>query len=153
MNKKGFTLVELLAVITLIAILSGIAVPNVISSINNSKKNTFLLDAKRMVSKAEYLISSRSEDRNLVKSGETVQYSFEQLNEKGEFQTDADGQPFNLNSFVKVTKNGNNYSYCICAMGKKRIISKNGTNDCSSLNNCILSEELTSIDIVKDVTE
>ena len=43
MNKKGFTLVELLAVITLIAIIAGMAVPNVMSSIENSKKNTFLL--------------------------------------------------------------------------------------------------------------
>ena len=57
-NKKGFTLVELLAVIALLALLMGIAVPNIISTINNSKRNDFLSDTKRMVAKAEYLISS-----------------------------------------------------------------------------------------------
>ena len=41
MNKKGFTLVELLAVIALLALLTGIAVPNVISTINNNKKNRY----------------------------------------------------------------------------------------------------------------
>ena len=40
-NKKGFTLVELLAVIALLALLMGIAVPNIISTINNSKEMIF----------------------------------------------------------------------------------------------------------------
>ena len=46
MDKKGFTLVELLAVIALVSVLSGLAVSNVISSVKNSKKNEFLMDAK-----------------------------------------------------------------------------------------------------------
>lgn len=151
MNKKGFTLVELLAVITLIAILSGIAVANVISSINNSKKNTFLLDAKRMVSRAEYLISENSEDRNLVKTTTSgVIYSYATLNDKGEFQTDSDGGVFDSNSFVKVTREGSVIMYCVCVIGSKRLISSGNTCNATTGAGCIDSSELSSISIVKD---
>lgn len=37
LNRKGFTLVEVLAVIVVIALVVGIAVPNVVSSIRRSK--------------------------------------------------------------------------------------------------------------------
>ena len=37
LNNKGFTLVEVLAVIVIIGLLAGIAIPNVLSSINTSK--------------------------------------------------------------------------------------------------------------------
>ena len=46
MNKKGFTLVELLAVIAILAILVIIALPNVLSMFNSAKKDTFLTEAK-----------------------------------------------------------------------------------------------------------
>lgn len=52
MNKKGFTLVELLAVITILAILVIIALPNVIKLYNNAKKNTFLTEAKTIYKEA-----------------------------------------------------------------------------------------------------
>lgn len=46
MNKKGFTLVELLAVIAILAILVIIALPNVLNMFNQAKKDTFLTEAK-----------------------------------------------------------------------------------------------------------
>ncbi len=52
MNKKGFTLVELLAVIAILAILVIIALPNVIKLYNNAKKNTFLTEAKTVYKEA-----------------------------------------------------------------------------------------------------
>lgn len=48
MNKKGFTLVELLAVIAILAILVIIALPNVLSMFNNAKKDLFLTEAKNV---------------------------------------------------------------------------------------------------------
>ena len=37
LNNKGFTLIEVLVVIAMIALIAGIAIPNVLSSINTSK--------------------------------------------------------------------------------------------------------------------
>jgi len=46
MNKKGFTLVELLAVIAILAILVIIAIPNVMKMFNDAKKSSFETEIK-----------------------------------------------------------------------------------------------------------
>ncbi len=48
MNKKGFTLVELLAVIAILALLVIVALPNVLSMFNKAKKDIFLTEAKNV---------------------------------------------------------------------------------------------------------
>jgi type IV pilus assembly protein PilA len=53
-NKKGFTLVELLAVIVILAIILAIAVPGISGIINSAKKGSFESDAKMMVTGIEY---------------------------------------------------------------------------------------------------
>ena len=85
-NKKGFTLVELLAVIAILAILVIIALPNVINMYNKAQKETFLTEAKKVYSEAEkkYISSSingttvkviNSEDSSkLDMTGEKLQY-------------------------------------------------------------------------------
>ena len=52
-NKKGFTLVELLAVIAILAILVIIALPNVINMYNKAQKQTFLTEARNVYREAE----------------------------------------------------------------------------------------------------
>ena len=52
-NKKGFTLVELLAVIVVLAIILVIAGTSVIGYINSSKEKTKFIAAKEIVSMAE----------------------------------------------------------------------------------------------------
>lgn len=148
MNKKGFTLIELLAVIALLAILMTIAVPNIISTINNKKRDTFLFDAKRLVSKAEYLISMNKEDRDKVKNGEVKKYTFTELNKDLEFETDADSGKYDDVSFVNVSFDTENniYKYCICLVGSKRKIA----NCKNETNSCLNSNLLTGIDVVKD---
>ena len=153
MNKKGFTLVELLAVIVLVALMAGLAIPNIMSSINNSHKNTFLYDAKRMASKAEYLISSSKSDRNLAYSSGKV-YTFADLNEKAEFDKDADNGAYANSTFVYVSASGDELKYCVCVIGSRRkITGSSGTCSSSSTTagvDCVLSGNLGSINIVKD---
>ena len=48
-NKRGFTLVELLAVIAILAILVIIALPNVINMYNRARKSAFLTEAQNVL--------------------------------------------------------------------------------------------------------
>ena len=51
-KRNGFTLVELLAVIVVLAIIMIIAIPNILDTMNASKKESFFLYAQSMQSKA-----------------------------------------------------------------------------------------------------
>ena len=85
-NKKGFTLVELLAVIAILAILVIIALPNVINMYTKAQKEAFLTETKKIYSEAEkkYISSSISvnsntiinseDDSKLYRTGENLQY-------------------------------------------------------------------------------
>ena len=52
-NKKGFTLVELLAVIAILAILVIIALPNVLKMFREAKVNTFTREVQNIMRSAE----------------------------------------------------------------------------------------------------
>lgn len=53
MNKKGFTLVELLAVLVLISLLMGLAIPGINRISNNMKKKSYNQKIKLIESAAE----------------------------------------------------------------------------------------------------
>ena len=86
MKKKGFTLVELLAVIAILAILVIIALPNVLKMFNDSKKNSFLTEAKTLYSEVskKYISEtmkgnkltyiSSEDDTKLEMTGRNLQY-------------------------------------------------------------------------------
>ena len=52
LNKKGFTLVELLAVIVVLAIIIIIAMPNIIRAMNNARMGTFITYGRRIINTA-----------------------------------------------------------------------------------------------------
>jgi type IV pilus assembly protein PilA len=55
-NKKGFTLVELLAVIVILAIILAIAVPSISGMITNSKKSAFEANVKMIITGISYQV-------------------------------------------------------------------------------------------------
>ena len=67
-KNKGFTLVELLAVIVVLAIIALIAAPAVLSTIENSRKKTFIRSADGLLesSKVYYMNSQLFSSFNLI---------------------------------------------------------------------------------------
>ena len=72
-TNKGFTLVELLAVIAILAILVIIAIPNVLKMFNDSKKNAFMVQARKTANVAQehtVLSSDKTFDCNSLLTGQ-----------------------------------------------------------------------------------
>ena len=61
MKRKGFTLVELLAVIAILAILVIIALPNVLKMFNDSKKNAFIVQARKIANVSQEKLFTSNE--------------------------------------------------------------------------------------------
>ena len=57
-NKKGFTLVELLAVIVILAIILAIAVPTISTLITNQKKSAYAAGVRMLIKGIDYQVLS-----------------------------------------------------------------------------------------------
>lgn len=85
MKKNGFTLVELLAVLVILAILGGLAAPNIINLMQSGKEEAFIEDAKEMVSSATYMYKiayARDfiEDNNFLTDGDGYKILMSNIN-------------------------------------------------------------------------
>ena len=69
MKKKGFTLVELLAVIVILGIIMSIATPIIIKVINDSKKETYKLSMSGYVKAVEEQIAVNKAKGKITKNG------------------------------------------------------------------------------------
>lgn len=59
MNNRGFTLIELIAVIAIMGILMLVSIPNINSMIDKRKRSAYLQDAKKMVQLVEYKFETK----------------------------------------------------------------------------------------------
>ena len=125
MNKKGFTLVELLAVLAVIAIIGAIAIPNVISLMDNNKKDQIINDAERLISLAKNAVAA---DIDFRRSSESYKiYPMSVLDSKNSINPDPDGGDYDRDhSYVKYTKD---LGYCVYLLGTKRSV-KNDADSC-----------------------
>ena len=132
-NKKGFTLVELLAVIAILAILVIIAMPNVLNMFMNAKKSSFVTEAQNVIKQVtnKYIdeslkgnhISTISNDNNPLDLSGNIKY---------EIEIDSQG---NVTSYII-----SNDSYCISSSKKYNELTKDDVkDDCSyeSLHNIV----------------
>lgn len=53
-DKNGFTLIELLAVVIILGVIMTMAIPNIIATLDKNKRDSFIKDAKRAITSAEY---------------------------------------------------------------------------------------------------
>lgn len=104
-NKKGFTLIELLAVISILAIIAVIATPNIVTLVDNSKKQEFVTDAISFTSKAVYKYKfEKYEDLFTVKDNCKI---ITLRNTGIEEKTDPDGNNYDVDSsIIKICEEG-----------------------------------------------
>ena len=146
MNKKGFTLVELLAVIAIIALISLIAIPNIVGLSDGIKKEQMLDDAQKMISAAKYQVNKDYTIRSLQNTDKCVintscTFSHTDLNTNGDFTKDPDGDDY-IEGSVRYTNDGT-ARYCVYLLSKKRKIG-------NSINDCVMEENLYSKTNVQD---
>ncbi len=104
MNKKGFTLVELLAVIAILAILVIVAMPNVLGMFNQAKLNTFVTETQTIMSQSSVKFVSEALK---TKGKELVFYkNSNELDEAKKKYNELDMSGNEKNYFVKMNRNG-----------------------------------------------
>ena len=130
-TKKGFTLVELLAVIVVITLISGVGIITYLKTINNSKSKATLL-AINNIKEAAYLYSKEGTDeiewvnsygKDGKESGKYACVSVQQLINKGYFELNQKtaikyGEPFYLSSLTReeIKTNDLHKDYLECIM-------------------------------------
>lgn len=96
-NKKGFTLVELLAVIAILAILVIFAVPNVISMVEKSRKSLAETNAKSLVNTAKNYYMKNEMNGKTIDEIDLTDPDFEYSGEKvtkGKLTMNKDGSSY-----------------------------------------------------------
>lgn len=110
-NRKGFTLVELLAAIVILGILMVFSVPIIVGMLDRSKDKIYVDDAKKMISQAEYQMRSSSNEIEVPDPGNCIvislvyldNSSFDNPPNKGEYEREY--------SFVVVKNEGGKLKY------------------------------------------
>lgn len=103
MDKKGFTLIELILVIGIIGVILAFAIPNVTITLEKNKKDQMIADAKDMAEKAKNYI--------LIKGCQDGDLYLKKLDKNKEIKDSPYGGEYNRDkSYVRVECNNNKYS-------------------------------------------
>lgn len=106
MNRKGFTLVELIAMVVVLGIIMTIAVPNIVGVVNNNKKSIAIEDANKLVRNAKQTFQTKK--ATYPKDDECIFMTLKYLNINDDFTTGVNGGEYDkTQSFVIVKKEEN----------------------------------------------
>lgn len=106
-NKKGFTLVELLAAIVILGILSVFAIPMITGMVENSRNKMYVDDALKLIARAEYQMKASSNTINKPDVGDCIIISMAYL-QANEIVTAPNGGEYDKDQSYVVIKNSGN---------------------------------------------
>lgn len=122
MNKKGFTLIEIIGAFIVIGLIATVAVPGVSSYIQKGKLTTFLTYEDSMEDAATnatlHCIGNNSKNCEVPEKGEVIDVKLQNLIDGGfidEMKSTDAGKCDMNKSFVRVENRGNlNYKFTVC---------------------------------------
>ena len=119
-NNKGFTLIEIIAVIVILGILSIMVVPRIYDLFDDSRKNIYIEDAIRLISEAQFTMNSKSMKIDKPENGECIVFSMKYLSTNG-FQNPPNGGLYlSESSFVLVKNVNGSYVYSTMLVEKTK---------------------------------
>ena len=130
-----------------------VAVPNVMSTIDKNKQDTYIEDAKRMVTLAEYEVRSNT-DIELPLSGSCIVIKLNALDTSSLEEAPEGGVYDYNNSFVVVARSGSSYLYYVTLIenydsGKRgvKLTSRDKLSKEDARDNVVRDDELTTTNI------
>ena len=110
-NNKGFTMVELLAAIVILGILSVFALPIITGMVENSRNKMYISDARKLISQAEYQLKASSSTIERPDPGDCIVISMHYLDNSA-FTSAPNGGEYEIDHSFVVVKNVNGkYEY------------------------------------------
>lgn len=113
LNKKGFTLVELLVVLVIIVVIMSIAIPSITSSLERSKEKQRAAIEKLVISAGELYIDRYKNSYSSCNSSSVCKISIKTLISDNLLSKEESKDPFNENKTLCgwVAYNGTDYSW------------------------------------------
>ena len=147
MKKKGFTLVELFAVIVILGIIMSIATPIIIKIINDSKKETYKLSMSGYVKAVEEQISVNKAKGKITKNGN---YNIKDF-EVGYSGRIADKGSFSINNELVISAQLCFDTYLVKYDGKEVTLTEKGCEKEATVNLAIGEKKYDNV--IKDDIE
>ena len=112
-NDRGFTLVELLAAMTIVGILSVFAIPKMIDMFSGTRTKMYISDARKMISQAEYKVRANNNSIELPDPGDCIVISLKYLDSTEFDNPPHEGSYLDDRSFVVVKNLGTEFEYAV----------------------------------------